>query len=162
MILQKVYVPDRALFYKTIYLYLVASFLFFWVLYKMRIEQKYKSFLVGIILLMYCCYQLYHLKKFLAPVRVEEQQRKETFIWLKAFKPKNILVLDPLYALFLNHYFKAAKINCSVHSEIIADTQYNFLIFSVNDKLEINKMSLAPLGKKVYQNNYIRVYELEN
>jgi len=161
MTLQQVYVPERALFYKTIYLYLLVSFLFFWLLRVIKIAHMYKPFLVGIILLMYGGYQLYHLEKQLALVRIKERQRKETFIWLKAFKPNNMLVLDPPYALYLNHYFKSAKINCKIYSEIKADMQYDFLIFSKDEKFQMDSVGLASSGKKVYQNNFVRVYDLK-
>jgi len=160
MVLQQIQVPERALFYKEIYLYLVSSYLLFNILNALNTKERYNIYLIGLIIILYSSYQIYHTEKILAHVRTEERQRKETFQWLINYKPRNVLVLNPKYALFLNHYFKAAKINCEIYTEKKEDRKYDLVILSKNKSFESASPSMV-LGKKIYQNNFVQVYGLK-
>jgi hypothetical protein len=161
LIMQRVYPPERVLFYKAIFAYFMISFLLFWVLQKMGLRNKGKLYLTAIIIGFYASYQIFILEKQMVPFQIASQQRIETFRWLIKHQPQNILVPDPFYSLYLNHYFKVAQLNCTVHSEKKLNQEFDFLILPTSRPVETEGFQVE-WEKKVYQNNAVIIYDLRN
>lgn len=160
IMVQRVYAPERVLFYKSVYLYLVISFLFFWLLYKIQLKANLNFPVVVCILTIYGSYQIYQLQKINRPGKLVEQQRIDTFQWLKKYKAQNILVKDPFYSLYLHHYIKSANLNCHIYSVEKKNQNYDLVLLTKSQIQEAGNFNKA-LGKEVYRNDFVWIYDFK-
>lgn len=159
IIIQETIAPGRSLLYKTFYIFLIAAFLFFWILDLIKVNGKIKLFLASSVVIIYSTYQLYYIEKDLRWLNFKQNQYKKTFAWLKETKFKNLLVLNAPYALFLNHDIKVSKYKGKVYSHENEGEKYDLLIKSKYDSDE--KINQGSIGKRVYQNYFIQIFQIK-
>ncbi|GEO07006.1 hypothetical protein AAE02nite_46700 [Adhaeribacter aerolatus] len=140
-------------------MYVVLSALFLWLLDITNVSKKFALGLAGFGIILYSSVQVYHVQKSLISGLIEEEQRKEAFLWLKQYKPDNIIVLDPMYKLYLNHYFKIANLNCGIYSVKIAELEYDYIVLPKSNRSQVKEQNLV-LGEEMYQNDFVKIYSL--
>ncbi|MCC2544828.1 hypothetical protein LJY25_00090 [Hymenobacter sp. BT175] len=155
---QRVMPPERVLFYKMLFLFILAGLLYGELVAGSRRFRRALTLLLPVLLLSYAAYQTYYLRQNYQPFRNSEAHIKRTYQWVAARQPALVFVEASYYQLFFYHYHLLAPGPTVLHSRWRRDQPYDLLVLDRREPEALKQVDTTRYAP-AYQDSFVTIYE---